>query len=95
MPRVLTESLVFCRVPEELDGLMVLMESENSIADKIQEDPSKGPCTMLFLEENILETLYQLLSLDRSANLIRCVLKVRLQHLRPQSYCRIRSLISS
>ena len=64
------------RVPEELDGLMVLMEGENAVADKIQEDPSKGPCTMLFLEENIMETLYQLLSLDRSANLVRCVLKV-------------------
>eukprot|EP00961_Rhodomonas_salina_P151634 2041077-Rhodomonas_salina.1 len=38
------------RLPEELDSMMQLLEAENAFAQHMREDPSKGPCTMYFLE---------------------------------------------
>jgi hypothetical protein len=35
-----------CRVPEELDAMLQLLEAENPYASAMREDPSKGQCTM-------------------------------------------------
>eukprot|EP00282_Hemiselmis_andersenii_P016395 CAMPEP_0114123072 /NCGR_PEP_ID=MMETSP0043_2-20121206/8029_1 /TAXON_ID=464988 /ORGANISM="Hemiselmis andersenii, Strain CCMP644" /LENGTH=333 /DNA_ID=CAMNT_0001215821 /DNA_START=223 /DNA_END=1220 /DNA_ORIENTATION=+ len=70
------------RVPEELDSALQLLEAENPMAALMREDPSKGPCTMYFLEESVMEMLYNLMSLEHSVMLQRWVVKAVIRALR-------------
>mmetsp|Transcript_55925 Transcript_55925/g.131679 ORF Transcript_55925/g.131679 Transcript_55925/m.131679 type:complete len:686 (-) Transcript_55925:315-2372(-) len=70
------------RLPEELDSMMQLLEAENAFAQHMREDPSKGPCTMYFLEDNVMEMLFQLMQLDHSVALQKCVIKTVIRALR-------------
>eukprot|EP00286_Rhodomonas_abbreviata_P021965 CAMPEP_0181309708 /NCGR_PEP_ID=MMETSP1101-20121128/12162_1 /TAXON_ID=46948 /ORGANISM="Rhodomonas abbreviata, Strain Caron Lab Isolate" /LENGTH=271 /DNA_ID=CAMNT_0023416219 /DNA_START=221 /DNA_END=1033 /DNA_ORIENTATION=- len=70
------------RLPEELDAMMQLLEAENASAHAIREDPLQGPCTMFFLEDNVMELMYQLMSLDHSVALQKCVIKTVIRALR-------------
>lgn len=70
------------RVPEELDSMLQLLEAENPNANAMREDPCKGPCTMFFLEECVMDMLYTLMGLEYSVNLQKWVIKAVIRVLR-------------